>query len=137
MATTGTVLAKYMKISTGATPVAISCQIDATLEMSTETFDTTCKDSGADAENRPGTKSWSMSGTGNFAYDAANGYDALHTAWSAQSQIDVVIGTGVSGDKKWSGKAYVTGLTLNSSGNDAAVTYDFTLTGTGALTYGT
>ncbi len=137
MATLGTVLAKFMKISTGTTPAAISCQIDATLEMSSETFDTTCKDSGADAEQQAGTKSWNMSGSGNFAYDAANGFDALWTAWSTQAKIDVVMGTGVSGDKKFSGKALVTALTLTSSGNNAPVTFDFTLTGTGALAYAT
>ena len=59
-----TVLAKNMKLYTGSTPTAITCQVDASLSMSTNTFETTCKDSSAVAEFLPGAKSWTASVTG-------------------------------------------------------------------------
>lgn len=133
--TAGTVLAKNMAIyKKGVSDTLITCQVDATLSMETNTFETTCKDSGAWAEPRPGTKSWSMTGTGNFAEDATYGFLDLQTLWDDQTEAEFVLTTGNTGDTEFYGNCYVTSLELNSSGNDAAVTFSFTLTGAGALT---
>ena len=132
--TSGTVLAKNMAIYNDDTPdVLITCQIDATLTMSTTTFETTCKDSGAWAAPRPGTKSWSMSGTGNLAFDATYGFADLFTLWINQTANTFIFSTGTAGDTQYYGSCYVTELELTSQGNDAAVTFSFTLTGDGAL----
>ncbi len=134
MATTGTVLAKNMAIYINGSPdTVISCQVDATLTLSTATFETTCKDAGSWAEPRPGTKSWTMSGTGNLAFDATYGYEELFGLWYNQTETAFVISTGVTGDKQQYGDGYVTELEMTSSGNDAAVTFSFTVTGAGAL----
>lgn len=136
--TTGTVLAKNMAIYTGSgTGTKITCQVDATLDLSTETFDTTCKDSGSWSTPFPGTKSWTISGSGNLAFDATNGWNELYDAWDNQTSLTVIFTTAVTGDKKYSGSAYVTSLSATSSGNDGAVTFDFEFTGTGALTEAT
>jgi len=135
--TSGTVLAKamtfYVRNSPSFTPVVFTCLIDAELSKSTATFDTTCKDSGAWSEVRPGTKSWSMTGSGNFAEDATFGYWELDARWKAQTANSYMIATANTGDRGEYGTAYVTELTKTSSGNDAAVTFSFTLTGTGEL----
>src|SRR5512145_3320962 len=101
MATTGTVLAKNMTIAFDG--VEVTCQVNAEINMSTETFDTTCKDSGAWAEPRPGTKSWTASGEYNVAFDAALGAKQLFDAWDTQIEVDVVFGTGVTGDFEYTG----------------------------------
>ena len=132
-----TVLAKNVKLYTGATPTAITCQVDASISVSTNTFETTCKDSGANAEYQPGAKSWTASLTGNADWSATNGVEELFTSWSDQSSVAIVFGDGVTGNPKWSGSAYITSLNINSSGNDEAVTFDVELQGTGALTKGT
>ena len=126
--TVGTVLAKNMKLYSGAT--AITCQVDVSLAGSTNMFETTCKDSGANAAFLPGTKSWTASGSANFADDASTG---IFAKWDAQTSVSIVFQTAATGDTKWSGTAYISSWTLNSSGNDEAVTYDFELQGTGAL----
>lgn len=134
MATTGTVLAKNMKLYIGST--AITCQVDASLSMSTNMFETTCKDSAANSAFLPGTKSWTVSGSGNFAFDATLGFAStggLFEYWDDQTSASLVFQTAVSGDKKYSGTAYISSLTLNSSGNDEAVTFEFEFQGTGAL----
>ncbi len=132
--TVGTVLAKEMAIYVGGSPdVIITCQIDATLSMSTATFDTTCKSSGAWADSNAGTKSWTMSGTGNFADDAANGFLDLQALWVAGSTAEFVMSTGATGDTQHAGNGIVTELELTSAGNDTAVTFSYTVTGKGAL----
>jgi len=134
MATTGTVLAKNMKLFIGST--AITCQVDASLSMSTNMFEITCKDSAANSAFLPGTKAWTVSGSGNFAFDATLGFanaSGLFEYWDDQTSASLVFQTAVSGDKKYSGTAYISSLKLNSSGNDEAVTFEFEFQGTGAL----
>lgn len=131
MATTGTVLAKNMKVYIGAT--AVTCQVAASINMSTNMFETTCKDSGANAEFLPGSKNWTISGSGNFRFDATYGFEEFFAMWDGQTSATAVWQTAVTGDKKYSGTVYLSSLTGNSSGNDEAVTYDFELQGTGAL----
>lgn len=137
--TVGTVLAKNMKMYFGS--VALTCQVDVSIAGSTNMFETTCKDSGANAAFLPGTKSWTASGSANFADDATLGFNTSTTGvfaeWDSQSSVSLVFQTGSTGDQKWSGTAYVSSWTLNSSGNDEAVTYDFELQGTGALVQAT
>ena len=137
--TVGTVLAKNMKMYFGS--VALTCQVDVSIAGSTNMFETTCKDSGANAAFLPGTKSWTASGSANFADDATLGFNTATTGvfaeWDSQSSVALVFQTGSTGDQKWSGTAYVSSWTLNSSGNDEAVTYDFELQGTGALVQAT
>lgn len=133
MPTTGTILAKSFRLYTGGTPAAITCQVNASISLSTEMFDTTCKDSSAWSEQLPGTKSWTASGSGNLAFDATNGWSQLFAAWTNQTVVAIVFQNAVTGDKKYSGNTYISSLTLTSDGNDAAVTFDFELTGTGAL----
>ena len=131
MATTGTVLAKNLKLYVGAT--AITCQVDASVNMSTNMIQTTCKDSAANAAVLPGEKSWEASVSGNLAYDATYGWNELFTAWDSQTLLAIVYQTGVTGDKKLSGSCYINIITNTSIGNDEAVTFECGLTGTGAL----
>lgn len=126
-------MAKNMAVYTGGTPTIITCQTNASISMATNMFETTCKDSGAWAEPRPGTKSWTASGEGQLAFDAANGFSALFTAWTGQTSIAVVFQTGVTGDQKYSGSGYISSLELTSSGNDEAVTFSYQIDGAGAL----
>lgn len=131
MATTGTVLAKNMKLYIGV--VAVTCQVDASINMTTNMIQTTCKDSAADAEVLPGEKSWEASVSGNLAFDATYGWSELFAAWKNQTLLAIIYQTGVAGDKKLSGSCYINSLSNTSSGNDEAVTWEAGLTGTGAL----
>ena len=135
MPTTGTVLAKNMSFYLNDT--LVSCQTNCELNMSTEMFETTCKDSGAWAEPRPGTKSWTASGELNLAFDATYGIADLFALWYNQTEEDFAFSTGVNDDKEFLGSGYISSLSVSSQGNDAAVTASFEITGAGALIYQT
>lgn len=138
MPTNGKFDARLLKIYTGGSPVAITHQTNASLSCSADMIDVTTKDSGGDRELLPGTRSWTMSGEAMLAYDAANNYSALFAAWKNGTALTVVIQTGVTGDKKYSGSGYLSSLeqTASGAGGDA-VSFSYTLEGTGGLTEAT
>ena len=137
MPTSGTILAKTFAFYTGATPVIVTCQTNASISGSTNMFSTACKDAGAWDAQQPGQKSWSASLEGNVAFDATNGVSQLFAAWTGGTVVPLVFQNAVTGDKKYSGNAYISNIEINSSGNDEPVTYSVELTGTGALTEAT
>ncbi|HMY36619.1 MAG TPA: phage tail tube protein [bacterium] len=134
MATTGSVVSYIVKIFTGSSPgTAISCLVDATLSMTAETRDVSCKDSNGSVEVLPSTTSWEMSGSGMFKFDASNGGQELWNIWKNKTLTTVAWGTAVAGDQQYVGSAYLTSLTFNAPGTNDNATFDFTFTGTGAL----
>lgn len=136
MATTGVVKSQLLKIYTGAT--AITCLTNASVSMSTEMRDTTCKDSGDWTDNLPGTRTWSMSGDAYYSFDGANGASALFSAWTGGTLTMLVYQTAVTGDKKYTGSGYITSLEFTSpGGTNENCTFSFEFQGAGALSEGT
>jgi predicted secreted protein len=138
--TAGTINSKLLKMQVaadGATPVTITCQTNAELTINNEVFDVTCKDSGQWKEVLPGMTSASISGELYVSYDAANGHDELMTLALAQTRVNWIFGTGVSGDTKLSGDGYFTSNGITSSGNNEGVTMSYEITVSGAVTQGT
>lgn len=132
--TTGTIYAKNMSIYTGTAPgTVVTCQTNASIKTSTNMFSATCKSSGSWAQNLPGVRSWSASIEGLLAFDATNGFSQLWAAWVAGTAVAVIFGTGVTGDKKYSGSTYISSLELTSSGSDEPVTFSAEFTGDGAI----
>lgn len=139
MATTGNPNSTLVKIWTGATPVALAKLTDASLAVNGATRDITTKDSSGWMEKLPAIKSWSMKGSALVAYDAGatSNTALLLTALTAGTAVTVTFGTGVTGDPKYSGSAYVTSWDSASPGFEANTAVSFNLEGTGALTVGT
>ena len=134
MATTGQVVGYLVKIYTGTAPgTAITCQTEASLELGVNMTDTTCKDTDPGWESKkPSRKNWSMSGSGYFSYDGTNGFSQLFAAYLAGTAVTVRISTGVTGDKAYSGSAFVESLS-KTAGIDDTVSFDFTFAGNGAI----
>ena len=133
MATTGVVNSTLMVIKVGSSTVA--CLTDASLSMTQESRDTTCKDSSSWTNVLAAKRSWEVSGTGLFAYDATYGGKDLATLFiGGQSTLSTIKwGTTVSGDTIYSGTALLTSLSLNGAGTDENTTFEFTFQGVGAL----
>lgn len=131
MATVGPVNTTIVKFWTGASPVAITCTVDANMSFTTEFRDVTCKDSGDYTEELPGRLGWEGGGAANFAFDAANGFSQLFTSWKAKEKIKIAIGTNVSGDFKVGGDAYIANLDWQNSGTNENSTFNFSFRGVG------
>jgi predicted secreted protein len=131
MPTTGTVLGKNMLVYTGSTPVAITCQGGFTINLQANTEEAVCKDSGAYTQQIPGRISWSIEvSEALLAFDATNGYTQLMTAFKAATRVDVQVSTGVTGDRRLRGEAYITNLSMEG-GVDGPVKYNITFSGYG------
>lgn len=131
MATTGVVNSKLMKLKFDG--AFITCQTNASLSVTNGTRQTTCKDSGQWEEFLYGQTNWTMSGDALFSYDAAQGGVDVYDVAAGQTLVDVVYGTGVSGDIGWTGEALVTEWSIDSPTQNENVTFAYTLQGTGQL----
>jgi predicted secreted protein len=132
MATTGVVNTKLLKIYVGST--AITCQTDGTLSLSSDTRDTTCKDSGQWKEALYGQTGWEISGTALGSYDGTMSLHQLTALIIAQTVSTVSFKTAVSGDDILSGSVIWTKMDIASAGTNQNVTISYTGMGTGALT---
>lgn len=135
MATTGIVNSRIMVIKLGT--AVVSCLTDASLSLSQEFRDTTCKDSGGFNNILPAKRTWEVSGTALFSYDGTTTFTDFFALWNGQTLASIVFGTTVSGDQIYSGSGYLASLSVTSSGTDENVTFEFSITGTGTLTEST
>ena len=116
-----------VKVTIGST--LIGGQQGCSLNMETETSETTTKDSGVWSESEAVGLSWSVDCDG-LVVVGDEGLEALETAWENLQQVDVKYGTA---EKYKSGKAIITSLSSNSPSKEKT-TYSVSLQGVGALT---
>lgn len=132
MPTTGTVDGNAVGIYKG--DVLIGCATSASMDLSTAMIDSTCKDNNGQEQVKPGQKSWSMALDGMLAFDTTpeEGWMELYAAWEASTLVTVKWGTGVVGDPKYTGSAYIDSLSASAPLNEV-VTYNINFRGTGVL----
>jgi predicted secreted protein len=137
MATTGVVNSTLLKLRTGGTPTAVGDLLDVTLTVNHEPRDVTTKDSGGWRELLEGLRSYSFSCSGLWAFDSTNAGDEMEANVRARTEVAWEMGTGVTGDPKFSGSAFVTSWEAGSPDKESNATYSITLEGNGAYTVGT
>lgn len=104
------------------------------ISKSTDTRETTTKDSGINRNRKPTLNDFEISAEGLLAYDATNGYKELNEARRNQERIEV------SSEHEMDdgsveieeGFGYITSLELSAPMNDNA-TWSITITGDGDL----
>jgi len=131
MATTGTVDGNAVGIYMGDT--LIGCATSASLDLSTNMTDATCKDNNGQEQVKPGQKMWGMSLDGMFAFDSTMGWMDLFEAWDAGTLLTLKWGTDEVGDTSYSGSAYIDSLSASAPLNEV-VTYNVNFKGTGVIT---
>lgn len=136
MATVGVIDVKDLTVFIGGT--AISCATDATLEASRDMREILCKDTSAGVDYKYSNFRWTISGSGLYAMDAANGGGALMTTLIAGTSYPTLrFSTAVSGDVKYEGTAALSSVSLSSSGASGEnAGYSFTFQGIGIITAG-
>ena len=139
MATTGVINTTLMGLMIlDTTYKTLGHATDASLSMSMEARDITSKSSGGYRALLEGLRSWSISSSAFFAFDASGiDIEFLRAAVIARSPLTVRFGTGVSGDQYAQGSAYLTSVETNSPSAEDNVSYSITLEGTGAITFAT
>lgn len=135
----GTLIKLYKDVSGTLKPVANLMSNDFSVEKTI--IDVTSKSSGAATEAITGRYSWSCSAESITEYDTSVGTTEMSlqdilTDLLAGTSWSVVIGTGVTGDLKLSGSAYIANVKGSNPDNDKS-TFTCDFTGTGELTVGT
>lgn len=125
---------ELMKITIGGTELELKRSV--TLEITTTEVECTNSDSAGYRELLAGTHSWTMSGSAYVDYSATEGYDEAMAALKARTLVTAVFTTSVSGDASETGTGYFTSITKVGE-LDSAAEWNFSITGTGALTTGT
>jgi hypothetical protein len=119
--------------------IIVGCATGATLTVSRAMDAATCGASGGWAESSPGLKSWTGSVSANYrkftTAEAATNVSPfdIFTMLDEGTKVDVEYGTALTGDKRFHGEAYVSGLTFTEP-ETGVVTWSADLTGTGAIT---
>ena len=126
-----------MRLRWGDPAVTLACATDATMSLSTELRDTTCKDTGGWRDLLSGLKSGSFSTTGLFIdtdAPADAGFTDLFTAWNTGDPVDMEFTTNVTGDTVWSCSVIITQLEMNAPGVNQNVTWSATFEIAGTVT---
>lgn len=134
MASTGINNATLLKISVdGANIDNLMSNSD---DLAMDARDTTTKDSGGDQDLAPGKKSGTLAFESLFNEAATTNYSTLFTAYNTRVTVAFIHSTGVVGDKKYSGNAYITALSKGGATEDN-MSFSGTLSVTGGVTEAT
>ena len=133
-ATAGIISGTLIGLYVAATKVAHLTAND--FSISVQTRETTNKDTGGWDTFLASNGTWTMGGEGNFAEDAAYGYEDLYDVMVAKTAVTVMTSSEVTDDKTYSGSAIITSLE-RSHPDKENVTFSVTFQGTGALTKAT
>ena len=137
MATTNVVNSTLFKLWTGATPAAIQHLNDVSLTVNHAPRDITTKDAGGWKTLLEGLRSYTLSSSGLVAFDDTNGGPALEAGIRNRTFTTWTIGTGVTGDPKYSGSGYITSLDQKSPAQEQNVSFTLNLEGSGQYYVGT
>jgi predicted secreted protein len=140
MATTGTLTVDkvYLEadMETNGTYIAVACQTDISLELSTDLIEKLCKDTGGGVSYDEGPKRWTASLSALLALDSTLGGVDLYDLWAAGTTWSLKVQLGAAtGDVTLTGNVIISSLSINSAGGAGAyATYSASLQGIGLLT---
>lgn len=129
--TAGVINGTLITVSLNGTLIAAGTS--HTISLTGATRDTTNKDNAGWRTIMPGVKSWTVSGSHMFEFDATYGFSDLYSIYNLRTEVDITCGSENAGDQYYKGKAYITSLSLDAPSEENA-TYSYTFEGTGALT---
>lgn len=113
---------------------AISCQTnDTALNLTRDMIETTCKSAAGGAKTYiPGEKDATIDVEAAYIINDANGFTSVFSDFDNGTEVTWVWGSTAAGDKSYTGKAYISDLSITGPQNDRA-TFSFTLQVTGEV----
>lgn len=117
--TTGKVNGTAIGIS--ADGVTIACSTNATLTITNETRETTCKDDDGAVTNEPAAQSWSMTLDGLTKYDTVANYSTIAQLAKSQEIVTWLFKSFNNvDDPYWEGQGFVGNFTHNAGLNETS-----------------
>lgn len=111
----------------------ILCSTSATLTITNEEIETTCKDDGGAYTSTPGQQKWTIQIQGNIVYDNATGVRDLQELAMSKATAQVAFGNlDNPDDPVFTGNAFVSTLT-ETAGQNTPATWDVTFSPRGPL----
>lgn len=111
----------------------ILCSTSATLTITNEEIETTCKDNDGAYTSAPGQQKWSIQIQGNIVYDNATGVRDLQELAANRNTVQVAFGVlDNPEDPVWTGDAFVSSLVL-TGGQNSPATWDVTFSPRGPI----
>lgn len=110
----------------------ILCSTSATLTITNEEIETTCKDNNGAYTSVPGQQKWTVQIQGNIVYDNATGVRDLQELAASKGTTEVIFGTTNVDDPAWTGDGFVSSLTL-TGGQNSPGTWDVTISPRGPI----
>ena len=137
MPTTGVTNGHYMRFFNSGTSLgyATECSLNFAAEMRELAHKDTVGDGGGWVEKAPGQKSATGSTSGLYA-ESDNAAATLFSAYEDGTALTLTFCTETTGDKIWSGSAFITSLEVNATNNEN-VTYSCSFEFSGAVTMAT
>lgn len=138
MATTGVI--NGTKFGVYAAGIKVGFATSASLSINHNLRDTSTKDSGGWRSQLEGQRDFEVSVEGMVIFATASGaisdltMDELYSTYIAtRTEFTIMFSTEISGDYKWSGKAFMTSLSADAPNEDSS-SWSASFSGTGALT---
>ena len=134
MATVGIINGTKFGVYDGGTLVAYATS--GSISINHNVRETSNKESEGWKEVLEGQRDWEISCEGMVAFDggATKSVDELFTSYiTTRASLTVSFESSESGDKKWSGTAFLSSISLDAP-NEESTTYSCSFTGTGVLT---
>lgn len=116
--------------------VLIARAVSSDLDITMATRETTNKDTAGWKTILGSTISWSCTTEAMHEENIAGGFPYQFSTLTAKTAVTLMISSGVSGDKKYTGSAFMTNL-KRTHPHEGNVTWSCTFEGTGALTEAT
>lgn len=111
----------------------ITCSTSATLTITNETRETTCKDDDGAVTYEAGSQSWEMSLDGLTKYDTASNYSKVAILVKTQEIVTWVFKTfNNPDDPYWEGDGFIGSLTQNAAQKETS-TWSITVSPTGPI----
>jgi predicted secreted protein len=111
----------------------IGCSTNATLTITNERLETTCKDDGGAKTYTVGSQDWSISAEGMVIYETPSNHSTIAALALGQTEATWTFGTSNSDDPVFTGDGFIDNLEITAGLNTPA-TWSFSVAPTGPLT---
>lgn len=116
-----------------ASGTTIGCSTNATLTITNERLETTCKDDNGAKTYTPGSQDWTLEFEGMVIYETPSNHSTLAAIALGQTEVPWTFGTNNTDDPVFSGTGFIESLAITAGLNTPA-TWSASVAATGPLT---